>query len=151
MKNLLATIFLFIATISFSFAQSYDTYGEKVKAKKVNDISWLENKTEFGSKAVKIEGEVESVCQNMGCWVRLKKSDGTTMTVKFKDYGFFVPKDIAGKKIIIQGIPEIKTVSVAELQHFAEDAGKSQEEIDAITEDKVELIFTADGVLIPKN
>ena len=150
MKKTLAAIFLLLGTITISFGQDYDSFGKKISAKKANDISWLENKTEFGDKTVKIEGEVESVCQNMGCWVKLKKSDGSTMTVRFKDYGFFVPKDIAGKKIIIQGIPEIKTTSVDELKHFAEDAGKSQAEIDAITDGKTELTFTADGVLVPK-
>jgi hypothetical protein len=34
------------------------------------------------------------------------------------------------------------------LQHFAEDAGKSQEEITKITEPKVEMRLDATGVII---
>jgi hypothetical protein len=40
---------------------------------------------------------------------------------------------------------------VAELQHYAEDAGKSKEEIAKINSPKTELTFVADGVLVPKN
>jgi len=34
------------------------------------------------------------------------------------------------------------------LKHLAEDEGKSQEEIDAITEPKMEYTFVAHGVII---
>jgi hypothetical protein len=44
----------------------------------------------------------------------------------------------------------MKTTSVAELQHYAEDAGKSKEEIAKITEPKLELTFVADGVIVKK-
>jgi hypothetical protein len=37
---------------------------------------------------------------------------------------------------------------VEELKHLAEDAGKSKEEIEAITEPKEELKFLATGVLL---
>ena len=100
---------------------------------------------------VKVEGEVESVCQAAGCWMKIKLADGKTMRVTFKDYGFFVPKDISGKKVIFEGTPSIKTTSVAELKHYAEDAGKSKEEIAKINEPKTELSFVANGVLVPKN
>jgi len=37
---------------------------------------------------------------------------------------------------------------VATLRHYAEDAGKSKEEIEKITEPETNLMFLADGVLI---
>ena len=43
---------------------------------------------------------------------------------------------------------KIKEVSVDELKHYAEDAKKSQEEIDAIKEPKKELRFTASGIKV---
>jgi hypothetical protein len=33
----------------------------------------------------------------------VKKDDGTTVTVGTKDYGFTVPKNIVGRKIILDG------------------------------------------------
>jgi len=41
-----------------------------------------------------------------------------------------------------------ETTPVEELRHYAEDAGKPQEEIEAITEPKEEVKFLASGVLL---
>lgn len=70
------------------------------------------------------------------------------MRVKFKDYKLFMPKDIAGKEVVIHGKAMKKEVPVDELQHYAADAGKSKEEISQITKPEVQLSFEADGVLI---
>ena len=99
---------------------------------------------------VKVEGKVESVCQAKGCWMNIvsEDPDKEVMFVKFKDYGFFMPKDIAGRTVIMRGSAFKEETSVDELRHLAEDAGKSKEEIEAITEPVVELKFMADGVIL---
>ena len=43
---------------------------------------------------------------------------------------------------------QLKETSVKQLKHYAEDAGKSKEEIAKITEPKKEVIFVAKGVLV---
>ncbi|WP_142783451.1 DUF4920 domain-containing protein [Changchengzhania lutea] len=96
----------------------------------------------------KIRAKVKEVCQAKGCWMTLDLEEGDEVMVKFKDYGFFVPKDIAGKDIIINGKAYVKEVSVDEQRHYAEDAGKGSEEIAAITLPKKTYSFEADGVLI---
>jgi hypothetical protein len=78
----------------------------------------------------------------------LKSGDSSTLRVTFKDYGFFVPKDAAGKQAVVQGIAKIEETSVADLKEYAKDAGKSTEEIEAIKEPKKELVFEATGVII---
>lgn len=102
------------------------------------------------SVAVKVRGKVEAVCQAKGCWMNITADapDAEEMMVKFKDYGFFVPKDIAGREVVMQGYAYREVTPVDELQHLAKDAGKPQEEIDQITEPKVELKFMASGVLL---
>ena len=40
----------------------------------------------------------------------MRKDDGTTVTVGTKDNGFTVPKKLAGKKIIVEGIDPAKRV-----------------------------------------
>jgi hypothetical protein len=70
--------------------------------------------------------------------------------IKFKDYGFFMPKDLAGKEVIVSGVAFVEEVSVEEQRHYAEDAGKTAEEIAAITEPKRTLSFISNGVLIPQ-
>lgn len=96
----------------------------------------------------KMVAKVNEVCQAKGCWMTLNLGDGDEVMVKFKDYGFFVPKDIAGKEVIINGKAFVNEVSVDEQRHYAEDAGKSKEEIALITEPKKTYSFEADGVLL---
>ncbi len=96
----------------------------------------------------KMKAIVNEVCQAKGCWMKLNLGEGKEVMVKFKDYGFFVPKDIAGKQVIVNGKAFVNEVSVEELQHYAEDAGESVEKIAAITEPKRTFSFEADGVLI---
>ena len=98
----------------------------------------------------KIIAEVHEVCQAKGCWMRLNLDDENEVMVKFKDYGFFVPKDITGKKVIINGQAFVEEVSMDEQRHYAEDAGKSAEEIASITVPKRTYSFEADGVLVVK-
>ncbi len=150
MKKIIFSTLLMVCSVMV-FGQKYESYGKKISEKGAKPLSSIESKESFSGETVKVEGEVEGVCQMKGCWMTIKKSDGSTMTVKFKDYDFFVPMDIAGKKVIIEGVPTVKTTSVAELKHYAEDAKKSKEEIAKITEPKTELRFMADGVLVQKN
>ncbi len=104
------------------------------------------------SLPVKVRGTVESVCQVKGCWVNLQDPQAGEMFVKFKDYAFFLPKDIAGREVVMEGYAFRDTTSVEDLKHYAEDEGKTQAEIDAITQPKEELKFLASGVvLLPKN
>ncbi|MDR9401225.1 MAG: DUF4920 domain-containing protein [Psychroflexus sp.] len=95
------------------------------------------------------KSKVNAVCQKKGCWMQLDVPQGNDIKVTFKDYGFFVPKDISGQEVIIKGKGFLKEVSVEEQQHYAIDAGKSDQEIAAITEPKKEYRFIANGVAIP--
>lgn len=96
----------------------------------------------------KIIAKVSSVCQTKGCWMTLNLEDGNDVMVKFKDYSFFVPKDIAGKDVIVNGKAFVNVVSVDEQRHYAEDAGKTKEAIAQITEPQKTYSFEADGVLV---
>lgn len=94
------------------------------------------------------EAEVVEVCQVKGCWMKLSLEGDRTAMVKFKDYAFFVPKDLAGKKVIVEGKAFVDMMSVEDRKHFAEDGGSTQAEIDAITEPEKTLSFEASGVRI---
>lgn len=148
----IVTLLAIIFAVNISFGQKYDSFGEKIKPNgAISTVELAQKTTEKGAVEAKVSGVVESVCQVKGCWMKVKLDDGQTMRVTFKDYGFFVPKDIAGKTIVFEGNAKTKTTSVEELRHYAEDAGKSKDEIAKITEPKTELAFEANGVLIPKN
>jgi hypothetical protein len=102
------------------------------------------------SLAVKVSGKVGEVCQKKGCWMMLvsEQPGQPEMRVTFKDYAFFMPKDLTGKRVVMDGYAIVEETPVDLLRHYAEDAGKSKEEIEKITEPKREVAYEASGVLI---
>lgn len=99
-------------------------------------------------KDIVVQATVTEVCPKKGCWMRLKSTNDETVFVKMKDYAFFVPQSMVGKQVLIHGNVNKKTTSVKELQHYAEDAKKSQAEIEAITEAKTEYRILANGIKV---
>lgn len=108
------------------------------------------NMKDKDSLKVKLTGTINEVCQKKGCWMTMNIGNDKTMQVRFKDYAFFVPKDASGKTAVVEGVAFTDTTSVADLQHYAEDAGKSKEEIAKITEPEINISFEARGVVIKK-
>ncbi len=101
------------------------------------------------SLQVKLSGEILASCKMKGCWMKVGLDDEQEMRVTFKDYDFFIPKDdVKGKETIFEGYAKLVETDVETLKHFAKDAGKSQQEIDQITEPKKEISFVASGVII---
>ena len=90
---------------------------------------------------VSFKSSVEEVCQEKGCWMQVDVGAVDPVMIKFKDYAFFVPKDIKDKSVMVHGVVE-------EQRHYAKDAGKSQEEIDAIKTPKRSFSFLASGVKV---
>lgn len=95
----------------------------------------------------KMTGKINEVCSKKGCWMTLDMGNDKEVMVRFKDYGFFMPLNAEGE-VVVNGKAFVEETSVDELRHYAEDAGKSAEEIAAITEPKFEYKFLADGVLL---
>ena len=131
---------------------NYNSFGAKISSDKVmTSLEVLEKiKTlKVGDTIdVKFASNIKEVCSKKGCWMKLPLGKENEAMVRFKDYGFFMPLDSKGREVIVNGKAFVKETSVKELQHYAEDAGKSKDEIVKITEPKVEFAFEADGVLI---
>jgi len=96
---------------------------------------------------VKVEGKVIEVCKAEGCWLRMETASGT-MLVKMKDHKFLVPLALNGMSVIADGTVSVKETTVEMLRHYAEDAGKSKDEIAKITESKKEMVLEAKGILV---
>ncbi len=124
-------------------------YGKKIdEANAMPIVSMLNAMKGKDNLKAKVTGEIVDVCQKKGCWMAIKGPGGNDMRVTFKDYGFFVPLDATGKLAVMEGEAKLETTDVATLRHFAEDAGKSKEEIAKITEPEIEVTFVADGVIL---
>ncbi|MGB5356170.1 MAG: DUF4920 domain-containing protein [Eudoraea sp.] len=98
--------------------------------------------------SAKFKGKVISVCKAKGCWMEIELAEGQNVTVRFKDYSFFVPKDIEGKTAVVDGIGYLKQMSVEEQKHYADDAMANTDEITSILNSKKVYEFVADGVLL---
>ncbi|WP_234733363.1 DUF4920 domain-containing protein [Tellurirhabdus bombi] len=151
MKHLLTWCLALGITFGAMAQDNYSYHGKKITTDNAIPASQLVSKIgNQKSLPAKVEGTVESVCKMAGCWMKVKTTDGQTMRVTFRDYGFFVPKDIVGKNVVFEGTAQTTTTSVSELRHYAEDAKKSKEEIAAITEPEKAVTFVADGVIVKK-
>lgn len=149
--NVVAAIFLagMASAQDPASAQKGVTYGAGTNEEglliSTNDLSSKMEKDKFSGK---VTGKVLEVCQEKGCWMKLEKADGQHLTVKFKDYKFFMPKDIVGKEVVVEGYAMIRQVTAKQQQELAKEAGKSAQEIEKIQSDKKEIQFVASGVLV---
>jgi len=128
--------------VSMNFGEEITTDGAIPLADMVSQLG--EKDTVF----TKVSGVVEAVCKKKGCWMNIVNDNGDEVFVKFKDYGFFMPLDCEGAKVVMDGYATVEETSVEELRHYAEDEGKSKDEIAAITEPAREMKFMAHGVVM---
>ncbi len=148
-----SALLICLVTISFAIVaqtkEKTSSYGEKITDKNAVDTKTLSARlTAKDSVSIKVKGTVINVCQRKGCWMNVDLGNGEQMMVRFKDYGFFVPKDAGGKTVVMQGIAFKDETSVEQLRHYAQDAGKSKEEIAKITKPEKAIAFEASGVLL---
>ncbi|AZQ44535.1 DUF4920 domain-containing protein [Nonlabens ponticola] len=131
---------------------AYLSYGDEIDDETVMTSAELMDVYELLKPAdtvqVKVKTIVNEVCAKKGCWIKIPLENGQEARVTFKDYGFFLPRDSQGKEVVLNGKIYKSITPMEDLKHYAMDAKKSQEEIDAITEDEVTLAFEADGALV---
>ncbi|WP_250631064.1 DUF4920 domain-containing protein [Rhodoflexus caldus] len=151
-NNLFALLLICLTAFSTQlFAQdNLSYYGDKITeegAIAASEISQLMKDKQEGT--FKVKGTIVQTCLKKGCWMTVDIGNNEKMTVRFKDYGFFVPKSGAdGLEVVFEGVARKEMRSVEELRHYAQDAGKSKEEIAQIIAPKEEITFEASGVII---
>jgi hypothetical protein len=106
----------------------------------------------YQDAVVRVEGTVAQVCKMAGCWLTLENPTGQPIRVQVprdsSGYVFTFPLDLGMVGVIVEGTVRADTTSVETLRHFAEDEGRSKEEIDAITEPESTVVLTARGALV---
>ncbi|MCK4872565.1 MAG: DUF4920 domain-containing protein [Phycisphaerales bacterium] len=98
-------------------------------------------------KNVIVEGKIAEVCSGKGCWITVTDGDAE-LFVRFQDYGFFVPRNAQDHRMVMRGSAEEVITTVEQLQEQARNAGRTEEEIAAITEERRTVMFMADSVYI---
>lgn len=94
--------------------------GEKLKGAPAVTLSALLKSPEaHDGKTVTVEGRVRKACQRKGCWMELAESEkGAGVRVTFKDYGFFVPLDSAGRRAKVEGQVKVAALSEETARHY---------------------------------
>lgn len=102
-------------------------YGKKVDKSNVITVDKLEKSLEKSPKFTgKVTGKVVQVCTKKGCFLTLQRTgEKEPITVRFTDYSYFVPADLVGKNVIVDGYAKVKDTTN-------------------------EITFVADGVLVVK-
>ena len=144
--NFLVVFLTLLTSYSCDKNITYVNYGDDINM----DFSYSE-KIQDNFEITNISGQIIEVCPKKGCWMNVKVNTDTVF-VKFKDYGFFVPKTgIEGKHILMTGNIFRDTISVERLRHYAEDAKKSKEEIELIKVPEYKINMIANAVAIRDN
>lgn len=96
--------------------------GEKLQGlPKVELATLLKSPADFDGKTVALSGTVRKACEKKGCWMELattKDAKGPGVRVTFKDYGFFVPLDSAGRTAQVEGTVKVAELSEATAKHY---------------------------------
>lgn len=93
-----------------------------------------------------VKGPAAEVCQNKGCWMVLTEGP-RSIRVTFADYAFFVPKDIAGKTVVVEGVLSRKLLSADEAMHYAEESPTAAAATDPGRREEWSLVATS--VVVP--
>ncbi|NAY90324.1 DUF4920 domain-containing protein [Muricauda sp. JGD-17] len=150
--NIFATV-LPMFFIQFAVAQDEDSdvfYGEvfEVQQNQYGIQSVYRELLPKDTVQTQLVGKIKEVCQAKGCWMKVTMENSEEVFVRFKDYGFFVPKNSASKDVVVNGMAFLEEMSVEDQKHYARDRGASSEEIAQIKAPKKILRLEADGVLI---
>jgi len=94
-----------------------------------------------------VAGPITKVCTTKGCWMATAIDKEENLFVDY-DYAFLLPTNSQDQSMVMTGYAYWDSTSVAQLQHYAQDRGASEEEIAAITEPVGEVKFKATGVKI---
>jgi hypothetical protein len=149
MRYLSFLLLLLTACAPAEPAATWESFGATITAEQAIPVSDVIDQFAMDTETpFKISGTLHEVCAEKGCWTKIQTEDGRTVRMTFKDYAFFLPTDAAGRQVVAEGVGLRKETSVEELRHYAKDAKKTDEEIAAITEPKIEYLFEAAGVLL---
>ena len=132
----------------------WTAYGEPMKLKDADNISAgkvLADVEKYDGKTVRLVGNVVGVCAKKGCWLKMN-SEGSTSEIFVKFTcpieGRLIPNEAVNKPVIVEGVLTVKTLTEDEARHYAEDAGKTKEEVEAIKGEQTQISIQGPSALV---
>ena len=79
-------------------------YGKEVSENKVLTIKEIEtNNADYDGESVKIKGKITEVCQDMGCWFKVKDGTGIMYVDLEMGRNFTIPKNSGKQPVVVEG------------------------------------------------
>lgn len=98
----------------------------------------------YTATPVIVEGVITRECTEKGCWMQVAPAaDGQGMRVTFKDYGFFIPQSMVGRRARMVGVTKITTHTKAATDHLIGEGAQLVRNADGTA---TEVQFVASGV-----
>jgi hypothetical protein len=113
LAGLLASLWLAVP------ARAAETFGQPLRGLPAAALADVLAKPEAGA-SVRLEGVIERVCQNKGCWLALKQGE-RSVHVTFAGYAFFVPKDSAGRPAALEGRVLVRRPDPDDVAHLKDE------------------------------
>ena len=102
----------------------------------------------YTARSVVVEGVITRECTEKGCWMQVAPTADTDgMRVTFKDYAFFIPQAMIGRRARMEGVTKVTTHSKAAADHLIGEGAKLVRNADGTA---TEVAFEASGVELRK-
>lgn len=121
MKRSIVLFATFFVAAAFASAEAPRTFGKPLQGLSPVALKEILAKPESG-QVVRLEGTIDKVCKNKGCWLELKQ-EAASVHVTFENYGFFVPKDSMGKAVALEGKVVVKKPAAEDVAHLKAEGG----------------------------
>ncbi len=131
-----------------ALSQTGKVYGSKPDATGMMLSSHLEaymdKKTRINAT---IKGKILKVTKEKGGWFTIDAGNGKTIAAHFNTYNVFLPKSVAGKTAVIEGIAE-KQFIADDTQHLAGDTVSGKKAHTSKVNPKQRLTFEVKGLMV---
>ena len=153
--RIIAVTSFFISSLAFAAPTTQPvSYGAPMtiaEDQTVDIAKVLAEPAKYDGQTLRIRGTIKEVCKSMGCWIKVGGGESKeTLFVSFSCpiEGKLIPGDALSKTVVVEGVLKVAEISQDTARHYAEDAGASKEEIDAIKGPQKQVKIASPGARV---
>jgi hypothetical protein len=136
-------VLLAVLALGLPASAEVHTFGKPLRGLPASTLEEVLARPENG-RTVRLEGTIDRVCRNKGCWLELKQAD-RSVHVTFEGYSFFVPRDAAGRRVALEGKVVVKKPDPGHVAHLESEGAASAAAAVTIEASGVEIAEAAES------